>query len=85
MLSRLALLGAKKGPCVSGRGIKNAYLKVTGLPDGEGIVVVTDQGIIPTIGSNGLHKLGGPYEWFQVNCSVSNRNIVCEVVSIKAA
>lgn len=86
MLSRLALLGATKGPCVSCRGIRRPHLKVTGLPDGALLTAITNHGVGIEIIANGIHPIGHvELEWIEVSCSVSNRNTIVEVISTKAA
>lgn len=86
MLSRLALLGAEKGPCVSCRGIRRPHLKIVGLPEGASVTVKTSTGVEFTTEQNGLHSLRDTHlDWIEVSCSVSNRNTICEVVSTKAA
>lgn len=86
MLSRLALMGATKGPCVSCRGIRRPHLKVSGLPETAKITVVASDGGTQYFQTNGLHMLSiEPLDWVEVHCSVSNRNTICEVVSTKAA
>lgn len=86
MLSRLALMGTTKGPCVSCRGIRNPHVKVSGLPENGEVRARMSNGKTLVIPSNGLHSTGFPLlEWVEVSCTVSNRHTIVEVVSAKAA